>query len=68
MELDLKDLEVSVNEDKNSKVFMQYGTDDSNRYHDNIVRVVVKRNWRNQKRKLLQNRENQMTFYQDINK
>ena len=47
MELDLKDLEVSVNEDKNSKVFMQYGTDDSNRYHDNIVRVVVKRNWRN---------------------
>ena len=27
MELDLKDLEISVNEDKASKVFMYYNTD-----------------------------------------
>lgn len=47
MELDLKDLEVSVNEDKASKVFMHYTTVNNNCYHDNIVRVVVRRNWRN---------------------
>ena len=36
MELDLKDLEISVNEDKASKVFMQYNID-GNSYHDNML-------------------------------
>ena len=44
MELDLKDLEISVNEDKASKVFMHYNGNDGNYI---IGRVVVKKNWRN---------------------
>lgn len=36
MELDLKDLEIGVNEDKASKVLMHYGIE-GNSYHDNML-------------------------------